>query len=225
MSWVSVGFAGVSAASSIAGASAQNKRAGEQFKDSVDRIKKDYQFSIGQIQEQMKSEDEAIRLEMTSQRFNGLQATAVTSNTLVEREIAGNTARKLYNQSNINKQMAHNVLAKKAEDSMVSFGMEMKNKQIQANNAIYGAEGQAQSNYVSTTKMATGAISAGIKGYQMGSSLSGMFEETGVTSSIGTKGGIGTGTGEGSSLNPSTIGQYNGTSFEPDSTVDFNLYR
>jgi len=171
MSWVAVGVAAVSTVASVASSAEQNKKAGKAFEASASKVKTDYDKVIAQLQEQASSSNDAIRLEMSQNRFEGLKNTATTSNMIVERNIAGNLATKQYDQSIINQTMTHNALAKKAEDNMVSFGVEMENKKQEANNAIYSGGAMAQANSVSGVQMATSAVSAGMSGYSMGSSL------------------------------------------------------
>jgi len=165
MTGLSLGMAGLS----LIGGIWQNGAASKAYVQNAEQVTKNYFTTIAQLQEQAKSADEAIRLEMTSQQFDALKNTALTSNTIVERNVAGNTATRIYEQSFINKTMAHNVLAKKAEDTAVSYGVEMENKQREANNAIYAGQAQAMSNTVSTTSMISSSINASIKGYQLGS--------------------------------------------------------
>lgn len=160
--------AGIMAGLSILGGIGQNAQVSKAFVQNAENIKKSFAVQVGQLEEQARSQNDAIALERASQRFAGLQDTAVTSNVLVEREIAGNTARKLYQQSNINKMMAHNVLAKKAEDAMTSFGVEMENARAQANQAIYAGHAQAMANTKSGVSMLSSAIGAGMQGYSMG---------------------------------------------------------
>lgn len=163
---------GVMAGMSLIGSASQNRQAGAQFVQNAENVTRDFNIAISQIQDQAKAQNDAIRLEMANLRFEGLKGTAVTSNAIVEREIAGNTAKRAYEQSIMNKTMAHNVLAKKAEDAMLSFGVEMENKRQEANNAIYSAQATAMANTKSGISMVSSAIGAGMSGYSMGVGLS-----------------------------------------------------
>lgn len=172
--------AGAMAAMSVAGSAASNRANAKAFKENVKNIKDSYETQIGQLQEQAQSFDRDIRLQMSANRFEGLKNTATTSNVLVEREIAGNTASKQFAQSEINQMMAHNALARKAEDTMASFGVEMENRRREANNAIYAGEAQAKANTQSGLSIASSAISAGMQGYSIGSAF-GSLGSTGST--------------------------------------------
>ena len=170
MAWYMTGIAVVG---SLAGSASQNKAAGKAFTQNTVNVKKSLDTQFGQLEEQMQSSNDSVRLEMAAQRFAGLADSATTSNVIVERNISGNLATKAYEQSHMNQMMAHNVLAKKAEDNMVAFGVEMENAQANANSAIYAGQATAASNSVSSTAAITGAIGAGIQGYSMGKSFSG----------------------------------------------------
>lgn len=167
MIWLAAAMAAMSIASSISG----NKQQEKQLKSNVEQINKDYTKQIGQIQEQFNSANENIALEMTTNRYNGLKLTGSTTNSLVNREIAGNTALKQYNQSVIASMFAHNVLQKKAEDTWKSFGVELDNTKQQANNAIYSSANQTSANMKSGLQIATSAAQAGMAGYAMGNAL------------------------------------------------------
>ena len=164
--------AGVMAGMSVLSGIAANKDTNKQLQSNVAQIKKDYEKQIGQIQEQFNSANENIALEMTTNRYNGLKLTGSTTNSLVNREIAGNTALKQYNQSVIASMFAHNALQKKAEDTWKSFGVEMDNTKQQANNAIYSVANQARANMKSGLQIATSSAQAGMAGYAMGNALS-----------------------------------------------------
>ena len=164
--------AGVMAGMSVLSGIAANKDTNKQLQSNVAQIKKDYEKQIGQIQEQFNAANENIALEMTTNRYNGLKLTGSTTNSLVNREIAGNTALKQYNQSVIASMFAHNALQKKAEDTWKSFGVEMDNTKQQANNAIYSVANQARANMKSGLQIATSSAQAGMAGYAMGNALS-----------------------------------------------------
>ena len=90
--------------------------------------------------------------------------------------------------------MAHNALAKKAEDAMVSFGSAMEAKRDEAIQAIYGASAQLSANTKSSLSMVTSAIGAGFSGYVMGNTLFGKGTES-ISPELtitGTKGGVST---------------------------------
>ena len=175
MAWVAVGMAVVGVAGSVAGGVAQNKQASAQHSKQVEAIKASLTKQYGQLQEQARQENDNAAMEMATARFEGLKATATTGSVLTERNIAGNTAARAFNQSLMNRTMAHNALAKKAEDAMVSFGSAMEAKRDEAIQAIYGAGAQLSANTKSTLAIATDATKAGASGYMIGSSLGGVF--------------------------------------------------
>ena len=201
MSWIAAGMAAVSIAGSVASSSASNKSNAAAFEANAEQVYKDYDYQIKQLQDQASTANDNIALEMTSARWNFLKQGASTSNQLVERNIAGNSATKAYNQSALNAMFAHNALAKKAEDTMKSFGIEFDNTRQNANNAIYSAAAMAKKQNISTLGMATGAVQAGMSGYAMGSS----FGSTSLVPdmSAGGSGGF-------SSLSEAAAGGYTG---------------
>lgn len=167
--------AGGLAGLSILGGISSNKSNADAFITNTKQVYKDYEYQIKQLERQMNEANDNIALEMSSKRWDFLKTSATTTNQLVERNVAGNTAVKAYNQSVITSMFAHNALTKKAEDTMASFGYEMDNSRVNANNALYSYAAQAKKNTISPLGMATSAVAAGIQGYTMGSGAAGLF--------------------------------------------------
>ncbi len=161
-------MAGVGAGLSALTIGAKNEANNEQFLANVDGIKAGLNKQIGQLQEQSASQQKDFSIKQTQVRYKGLKLTASTTNKIAESGISGNTASRLYNQSHITKLMAHNALAKEAEESSVNFGVEMENKKDAANNAIKNAGKQAAANYEDPVM---GMIKGAMSGFSMGSSL------------------------------------------------------
>ncbi len=160
-----------------------NKANNEQLVNNVEAIKGSLNKQIGQLQEQSASQQAEIGQKMTQVRYKGLKLTASTTNKIAESGISGNTASRLYNQSQITKLMAHNALAKEAEDASVSFGVEMENKKDAANNAIKQAGKQAAANYQDPVMgMLSGAMS--------GASIGGAFGSLGGAGASTTASGL-----------------------------------
>lgn len=181
--------AGSLAALSIGSSIMGNKSNAAAFEANAEQVYKDYDYQIKQLQDQASTANDNIALEMTSARWNFLKQGASTTNQLVERNIAGNSATKVYNQSALNAMFAHNALAKKAEDTMKSFGIEFDNTRQNANNAIYSAAAMAKKQNISTLGMTTSAVQAGMSGYAMGSAFSGTppkSPEIGGVSTLGS---------------------------------------
>ena len=175
---------GVMTGASLLGGLFGNAQAKDQYDRQIANIKTSLNKQWAQLQEQARREGDNTAMEMATARFEGLKGTATTGNTLVDRELTGNTAARVYNQSLVNRTMAHNALAKKAEDAMVSFGSAMEAKRDEAIQAIYGASAQLSANTKSTLSMVTSAIGAGASGYVIGNTLFGT--DTLTTSSLGT---------------------------------------
>ena len=168
MVWMAAAMAAMSIANSMSSNSANSKA----FVNNAEQVKKDYEYQIAQIKQSMSDANENTALEMAANRWNSLKTSASTTNMIAEKEIAGNTAARIYNQSKLNAMFAHNALAKKAEDTMASFGYKMDNVKQEANNAIYSAGAMAKKNTISTLGMTTSAAQAGVSGYTLGKGLS-----------------------------------------------------
>ena len=181
---------GAMAGASLLGGIFGNAQAKAQYDKQVEAIKQSLTKQYGQLQEQAKAENDNAAMEMATARFEGLKATATTGSVLTERNLAGNTAARAFNQSLMNRTMAHNALAKKAEDAMVSFGSAMEAKRDEAIQAIYGASAQLSANTKSTLSMATSTLGAGFSGYMMGTSLGGVFSPSTMGSAAGGAGGF-----------------------------------
>ena len=180
--------AGGLAGLSILGGISQNYANAEAFVNNTNQIKKDYEYQIAQIWQMMKDANENVALEMTANRWKSLKTTASTSNMLAEKEVAGNTAARIYNQSKLNAMFSHNALQKKAEDTMASYGYKMENVKQEANNAIYAAAAQAKKSTISPLSMTSSAVSAGVSGYAIGGGLS-SFLSGGSASIMGSEAG------------------------------------
>lgn len=181
---------GAMAGASLLGGIFGNAQAKEQYEKQVENIKLSLNKQWGQLQEQARQENDNAAMEMATARFEGLKATATTGSVMAERNLAGNTAARAFNQSLVNRTMAHNALAKKAEDDMVSYGSAMEAKRDEATQAIYGASAQLSANTKSTLSMATSAVGAGVSGYMMGTTLGGVFSPSTMGSAAGGAGGF-----------------------------------
>ena len=166
--------AGSLAALSIGSSIMGNKSNADAFLANTNQVYKDYDYQIKQLQRQASEANDNIALEMSAKRWDALKLGASTTNTIVEKNIAGNTAARAYNSSALASMFAHNTLAKKAEDTMASFGYEMDNTRVNANNALYGYAAQAKKNNISGLSMVSSAAQAGMQGYAMGSALGGV---------------------------------------------------
>lgn len=180
------GLAALSIGSSIMG----NKSNADAFLANTKQVYKDYDYQIKQLQRQASEANDNIALEMSAKRWDALKLGASTTNTIVEKNIAGNTAARAYNSSALASMFAHNTLAKKAEDTMASFGYEMDNTRVNANNALYGYAAQAKKNSISTLQAGSSALQAGVSGYTMGSGI-GSFLGGGATGMGSVAGGAG----------------------------------
>lgn len=197
--------AGAMAAMSVAGSAASNKANAKSFVENTEQIKYSLNKQWGQLQEQAQAANDNVSLEMASNRFNGLKTTASTTNMIAEKEIAGNTAMRAYSNSKMVALMSHNVLAKKAEDTMTNFGVEMENARDKANQAIYSGGAVAASNTKGTAAVLSSAVSAGMQGYMMGGGVSSFLGSgtTGMGSVAGGAGGF-------SSYEAAASGNYTG---------------
>lgn len=188
------GFAGLQALA----IGQQNKEVGRAFVNNRNRIVDSLDTQINQLQEQQESINSDIALEMTANRYEGLKRTATTTNDIVESNIVGNTATRLYDSEILKTTLSHNQLVKKAEDNAISFGVEMENATARANQAIYNAGAQAKSQYTSGFKAITQIAGAAMQGYMMGSGFAGSEASAGAgaSASAGQAGGFTTSSGQ-----------------------------
>lgn len=200
MFWIPAAMAAMSIASNIMG----NKQAAERLENNVNNIKEGLNQQWGKLQDQYNEANDNIALEMTTARFNGLKLSGSTTNQLVNRNIAGNTAVKQYNSSMLNRMFAQNALQKKAEDTWKSYGVEMDNARISANNAIYSAANQASQQMKSPLSIATSAVGAYMAGGTLATGISGMM---GSSEILGSAAG---GAGGFSSYSDAAAGGYTG---------------
>lgn len=170
-----IAVGGALAGMSILGGILGNQQTAKQLESNVNNIKEGLNQQWGKLQEQYNEANDNIALEMTTARFNGLKLSGSTTNQLVNRNIAGNTAVKQYNSSMLNKMFAQNALQKKAEDTWKSYGIEMDNARISANNAIYSAANQASQQMKSPLSIATSAVGAYMAGGTLATGISGMM--------------------------------------------------
>lgn len=183
--------AGIMAGMSLLGSAEQNAQAKAQYEQQIKSIRESLVKQYGQIQQQANEEDRNIALEMTSQRFQGLVVASNTASALTERALAGNLAGRLLNNTAFKSAMKQNALSKAAEDSMASYGSAMEAKRDEARQAMFNASAQLSSNQVSTLGALSGAISAGMGGYMMGSALGSLGESSSIMgSSAGGAGGF-----------------------------------
>lgn len=183
--------AGVMAGMSLLGSAEQNAQAKAQYEQQIKSIRESLVKQYGQLQQQANEEDRNIALEMTSQRFQGLVVAGNTASALTERALAGNLAGRLLNNTAFKSTMKQNALSKAAEDSMASYGSAMEAKRDEAKQAMYNASAQLSSNQVSTLGALSGAISAGMGGYMMGSALGSLGGSSSIMgSSAGGAGGF-----------------------------------
>ena len=182
--------AGSLAALSIGSSIMGNKSNADAFLANTKQVYNDYNYQIKQLQRQMNQANDNIALEMSAKRWDALKLGASTTNTIVEKNIAGNTAARAYNSSALASMFAHNTLAKKAEDTMASFGYEMDNTRVNANNALYGYAAQAKKSTISTLQAGSSALQAGVSGYTIGSGI-GSFLGSGTTGMGSVAGGAG----------------------------------
>lgn len=156
-----------------------NEANSKQFLATVDNIKASFSKQIGQLNEQAASQQEDYGVKLSGLRYQGLKLDATTTNKIAESGISGNTAERLYNQTSVVQTMAHNALAKEANDNAISFGVEMENARDRANQTIVDAGNKAASQYQDPVMgMLNGALA--------GASLASSFSALGTASAGAT---------------------------------------
>jgi|ETNvirenome_6_30_1030629.scaffolds.fasta_scaffold00622_9 hypothetical protein len=166
-------FAAASAGLQFLAIREQNKANAKAFVNNVYRIKTSFEKQVAQVQEQAESVQDEIRLEQSKVRYKALEESATSSNRIVEQNIAGATASRLYDQVAIKSTQANNALAKAAEDKLVEFGVLTENLRDRANQSIINAGIQADMNHVGFLEGVASVAGAGASGAQLGSVIGG----------------------------------------------------
>jgi hypothetical protein len=166
-------FATASAGLQFLAIGEQNEANAEAFVNNVYQIKKSFDKQVGQVQEQAQSLQDDIRLEQTKVRYKALEESATSSNRIVEQNIAGATASRIFNQVSIKSTQASNALTKAAEDKLVEFGVLTENLRDKANQSIINAGIQADMNHVGFLEGVASIAGAAATGAQLGGIIDG----------------------------------------------------
>lgn len=214
MSWA-LTAAGAMAAGSIYSSYEGNKTAArnsrqaaaqssEEAMANYQSLVRNYQITAGNIQNQINEVNNAIGMELSQAKLDGLKAEATTTAALSDRGFIGATAARLNQSTAMKVELLSDQIAQKADSNYKDLLSKFDEARYNFENGIFSNELQAKRNATqidiarqsATTSiggMAAGAVSAGASGYVLGKQLGGMdssFAEVRAAATPGTSGEI-----------------------------------
>ena len=168
MSWIATGaMATISVVSSIEG----NKQAKANAESTAKQLLTSLKVGNENIKNTARELNKQASVELTQVSLEGMKNQATTSNVIVEKEIAGAVATRLYENSDMKELLLSNQIKQKAESNMANIQTEFMN-------AKYGYEAGMMQNAInmnnntkSTLEIIAGGASAGASGYMLGSAI------------------------------------------------------
>ena len=176
MSWA---FTAVSVGSSLIASSEANKQAKSNAAATGASLLQNFKVTKNSIIQQANELNNQIGMELTQAQLEGLKAEATTSNVVVERNVVGNTAARLQDNIDMQSNLYSNQIKQKAEANMVDIQNKLTESKYQYEAGMMQNAIQLSNATTSTTGMITGAVSAGMQGYSMGSKLGGTSKSGG----------------------------------------------
>lgn len=214
MSWA-LTAAGAMAAGSIYSSYEGNKTAArnsrqaaaqssEEAMANYQSLVRNYQITAGNIQNQINEVNNAIGMELSQAKLDGLKAEATTTAALSDRGFIGATAARLNQSTAMKVELLSDQIAQKADSNYKDLMSKFDEARYNFENGIFSNEIQSKRNATqidiarqsATTSiggMAAGAVSAGASGYVLGKQLGSMgssFAEVRAASTPGTSGEI-----------------------------------
>lgn len=165
---------------------------------------RNYQITAGNIQNQINEVNNAIGMELSQAKLDGLKAEATTTAALSDRGFIGATAARLNQSTAMKVELLSDQIAQKADSNYKDLMSKFDEARYNFENGIFSNELQAKRNATqidiarqsATTSiggMVAGAVSAGASGYVLGKQLGGIdssFAEVRAAATPGTSGEI-----------------------------------
>lgn len=214
MSWA-LTAAGAMAAGSIYSSYEGNKTAArnsrqaaaqssEEAMANYQSLVRNYQITAGNIQNQINEVNNAIGMELSQAKLDGLKAEATTTASLSDRGFIGATAARLNQSTAMKVELLSDQIAQKADSNYKDLLSKFDEARYNFENGIFSNELQAKRNSTqidiarqsATTSIGgilAGGISAGASGYVLGKQLGGIdssFAEVRASTTPGTSGEI-----------------------------------
>ena len=164
---LAVGMAGLSIASSIAGNSQAKANAEAQAKFIV----RDFKVQQNNLTNTANELNRQIGMELTQVQLDGMKAQATTSNVLVEKEISGATAARIYNNVDMQESQISNQIKQKAESNMLDIQNQLTSSRYRYESNNMQNAINLSNNTQSGFEVASSAAQAGVSGYSIGSKL------------------------------------------------------
>ena len=160
-------MAGMSILSSVE----SNKQAEANARSRAAFLLQNFKVQENNIVETGKELNRQIGMELTNVRFEGLKAQASTSNAIVEKEIAGATAARLYNDSGIKETMISNQLKQKSESNLSDLYSNLMTNKLSYESGMMDSTTQFYNQLQSPLEITSKAVSAGLSGASMAKGL------------------------------------------------------
>jgi len=169
--WVAAGMAAVSTVASIESSKASNKQTKANAESSAKFLLQNFNVTKNNLQLTADELNKQVGMELTQLKFDALKVQATTSNTIVEKNIAGATAARLYDASDIKEVQFSNQLKQKAESNMVDIQNKLMTAKYNYESGTMNNAVNMMNNTQSTIQIGAGAIGAGVQGYTLGKGL------------------------------------------------------
>jgi hypothetical protein len=182
---------GAMAAMSIAQSNEQNKQASNNAQATAKQLLTQLNVTNSNISNTARELNKQTGIELTQIQLEGLKNQATTSNIIVEKEVSGAVAERLYENSDMKELLMSNQVKQKAEANMVKIQEDYMSAMYQYQQGTLQNEITRRNNTKSRLSIIAGAVSAGAQGYAMGSAFAGAGATTlgTVTGSTSTYGG------------------------------------
>ena len=179
---------GAMGAMSIASSSAQNAQASANAQATASQLLQQLNIANNNISETAKELNKQTGIQLTQAQLEGMKNQATTSNILVEKEVAGATAERIYENSDMQELLLSNQIKQKAEANMLKIQQDYMSAKYQYESGSMSNAINLSNNTQSSVEMVAGAVSAGAQGYMLGSSIASAGSTSAVTNTASTTG-------------------------------------
>ena len=166
--------AGGMATLSIAGSASANSQAKANANATAASLLQNFRVTQNSILEQADEINKQVGMELTQVELDGLKKEATTSVVVVEKNVVGATAMRLQEQVDTDTTLLSNQLKQKAESNMKEIQTNLTNSRYQYEAGSMQNAIELSNNTTSGVGILAGAVSAGVQGYSVGSSLGGI---------------------------------------------------
>ena len=148
----------IGAGLSLIGGYFSNQQAKENAKAQAAQAYRGYKIGVNNLKEAGYELNRQIAMDMTNAVFEGMKLQSATSNEIVERNVAGNTMKRIYESADIKETMIHNQLKQKAEASMIDIQNKMYEQKLSYENTMMQIQAQQINSSKSPLEMSMCAL-------------------------------------------------------------------